>query len=100
MSTGSWEEADLLGVGVFRGYVQRACCSVRAAALASRGLNLQSTNYRSNNIQTIMVARVLGGAFASTGAILVGGTIADIWEPQEYVIAFFCSLALTLRFIF
>ncbi|KAG2138755.1 major facilitator superfamily domain-containing protein [Suillus cothurnatus] len=37
----------------------------------------------SNNIQTIMVARVLGGAFASTGAILVGGTIADIWEPQE-----------------
>lgn len=37
----------------------------------------------SNNIQTIMVARVLGGAFASTGAILVGGTIADIWEPHE-----------------
>jgi hypothetical protein len=46
-----------------------------------------------------MVARVLGGAFASTGAILVGGTIADIWEPQEYVIAFFCSLALTVRVI-
>ncbi|KAG2742251.1 MFS general substrate transporter [Suillus brevipes Sb2] len=37
----------------------------------------------SQNIQTIMVARVLGGAFASTGAILVGGTIADIWEPEE-----------------
>ncbi|KAG2346790.1 MFS general substrate transporter [Suillus weaverae] len=37
----------------------------------------------SSNIQTVMVARVLGGAFASTGAILVGGTIADIWEPQE-----------------
>ncbi|KAG2110587.1 major facilitator superfamily domain-containing protein [Suillus discolor] len=37
----------------------------------------------SDNIQTVMVARVLGGAFASTGAILVGGTIADIWGPEE-----------------
>jgi hypothetical protein len=56
-------------------------------------------HHSSKNIQTIMVARVLGGAFASTGAILVGGTIADIWEPEEYVIVF-CSLALALCSIF
>ena len=31
----------------------------------------------------VIVARALGGAFASTGAALVGGTIADIWEPAE-----------------
>ncbi|KIK93695.1 hypothetical protein PAXRUDRAFT_144509 [Paxillus rubicundulus Ve08.2h10] len=37
----------------------------------------------SNTIQMVIVARALGGAFASTGATLVGGTIADIWEPTE-----------------
>ncbi|KAJ8583933.1 MFS general substrate transporter [Rhizopogon salebrosus TDB-379] len=37
----------------------------------------------SSNIQTVMVARFLSGACASTGATLVGGTIADIWEPHE-----------------
>ncbi|KAH7908593.1 MFS general substrate transporter [Hygrophoropsis aurantiaca] len=35
------------------------------------------------NIQTVMIARALGGAFGSTGATLVGGTIADIWEPHN-----------------
>ncbi|KAH7924304.1 MFS general substrate transporter [Leucogyrophana mollusca] len=37
----------------------------------------------SPNIQTVMIARALGGAFGSTGATLVGGTVADIWKPQE-----------------
>ncbi|KAF8141955.1 major facilitator superfamily domain-containing protein [Boletus edulis] len=37
----------------------------------------------SNTIHLAIVARALGGAFASTGATLVGGTIADIWEPAE-----------------
>ncbi|KIJ65186.1 hypothetical protein HYDPIDRAFT_175204 [Hydnomerulius pinastri MD-312] len=35
------------------------------------------------NIQTVIIARVLGGGFGSTGATLVGGTIADIWKPHE-----------------
>ncbi|KAH7885759.1 MFS general substrate transporter [Phlebopus sp. FC_14] len=35
------------------------------------------------NIQTVMIARLLGGGFGSTGATLVGGTVADIWRPQE-----------------
>ena len=33
----------------------------------------------------VIVARALGGAFASTGSALVGGTITDIWEPAEWV---------------
>ncbi|KAJ8591031.1 MFS general substrate transporter [Rhizopogon salebrosus TDB-379] len=37
----------------------------------------------SPNIQTVMLGRLLGGAFASTGATLVGGSIADIWQPHE-----------------
>ncbi|KAH7920530.1 MFS general substrate transporter [Leucogyrophana mollusca] len=35
------------------------------------------------NIQTVIIARALGGGFGSTGATLVGGTIADIWRPQQ-----------------
>lgn len=35
------------------------------------------------NIQTVIVGRVLGGIFGSTGASLVGGSIADIWLPHE-----------------
>ncbi|KZP30480.1 MFS general substrate transporter [Athelia psychrophila] len=37
----------------------------------------------SHNIQTVIVARFLQGAFGSTGAVMVGGTIADIWQPSE-----------------
>ncbi|OCH96367.1 MFS general substrate transporter [Obba rivulosa] len=37
----------------------------------------------SQNIQTVIVARFLGGAFGSTGSTMVGGTIADIWMPHE-----------------
>lgn len=39
----------------------------------------------SQNIQTVLVARFLGGAFGSTGAVMVGGTIADIFMPHESV---------------
>ncbi|KAG1738858.1 major facilitator superfamily domain-containing protein [Suillus paluster] len=35
------------------------------------------------NIQTVIVARFLGGCFGSTGATLVAGTIADIWLPHQ-----------------
>ncbi|GLB43233.1 putative major facilitator superfamily protein [Lyophyllum shimeji] len=37
----------------------------------------------SKNIQTVIVARFLQGAFGSTGATMVGGTIADIWSSQD-----------------
>ncbi|KIM88106.1 hypothetical protein PILCRDRAFT_62793 [Piloderma croceum F 1598] len=37
----------------------------------------------SKNIQTVIVARLLAGGFGSTGAVMVGGTIADIWRPHE-----------------
>ncbi|KIJ65179.1 hypothetical protein HYDPIDRAFT_167441 [Hydnomerulius pinastri MD-312] len=51
----------------------------------------------SNTIQMVIVARALGGAFASTGATLVGGTIADIWEPKErgLPMAFFTLVNMT-----
>ncbi|KAF8837441.1 MFS general substrate transporter [Paxillus ammoniavirescens] len=35
------------------------------------------------NIGVVIAGRVLGGVFGSTGASLVGGSIADIWGPQE-----------------
>ncbi|TFK90830.1 MFS general substrate transporter [Polyporus arcularius HHB13444] len=35
------------------------------------------------NIQTVIIGRFLGGAFGSTAAAMVGGTIADIWAPSE-----------------
>ncbi|KAJ3570415.1 hypothetical protein NP233_g4421 [Leucocoprinus birnbaumii] len=35
------------------------------------------------NIQTVIIGRFLQGAFGSTAATMVGGTIADIWAPAE-----------------
>ncbi|KAG7444518.1 MFS polyamine transporter [Guyanagaster necrorhizus] len=35
------------------------------------------------NIQTVIIARFLQGAFGSTWATMVGGTIADIWVPED-----------------
>lgn len=35
------------------------------------------------NIQTVIIARFLAGGFGSTGAVMVGGTIADIFGPHE-----------------
>jgi len=37
----------------------------------------------SQNIRTVIVARFFGGAFGSTGAVMVGGTVADLWKPHE-----------------
>ncbi|KAI9573838.1 major facilitator superfamily domain-containing protein, partial [Boletus coccyginus] len=54
-------------------YLVTAFASVLCYALAAT----------SDTIQSVIVARALGGAFASTGATLVGGTIADIWEPVD-----------------
>jgi hypothetical protein len=39
---------------------------------------------RAKNIETVIVARFLQGAFGSTSAAMVGGTIADIWSTKEY----------------
>ncbi|KAJ3571125.1 hypothetical protein NP233_g3962 [Leucocoprinus birnbaumii] len=38
------------------------------------------------NIQTILVGRFLQGIFASTGIVLVAGTIIDTWEPKERIL--------------
>ncbi|EIW78972.1 MFS general substrate transporter [Coniophora puteana RWD-64-598 SS2] len=35
------------------------------------------------NIAVVIVGRFISGCFSSTGAVLVGGTIADIWEPSQ-----------------
>ncbi|KAH0836451.1 MFS general substrate transporter [Lanmaoa asiatica] len=50
---------------------------------------------RAPNIQTVIVARFLCGSFGSTGATLVGGTIADIWKPDErgFPMALFATAA-------
>ncbi len=39
--------------------------------------------FRAKNIQTVIIARFLQGGFGSTWATMVGGTIADIWVPEE-----------------
>ncbi|KAG1746773.1 MFS general substrate transporter [Suillus paluster] len=51
----------------------------------------------SPNIQTVMLGRLLGGAFGSTGATLVGGSVADIWKQHErgQPMAFFTLVAVT-----
>ncbi|KAJ7223281.1 MFS general substrate transporter [Mycena pura] len=36
-----------------------------------------------NNIQTVIAARFICGAFGSTGATMVGGTVADVWPAAE-----------------
>ncbi|KAG2039238.1 major facilitator superfamily domain-containing protein [Suillus americanus] len=35
------------------------------------------------NIQTVVVSRALQGIFGACGASLIGGSIADIWQPHE-----------------
>lgn len=40
---------------------------------------------RGKNIGTILVGRFMIGAAGSLGATLVGGTISDIYPPEEYV---------------
>ncbi|KAG7093398.1 hypothetical protein E1B28_007080 [Marasmius oreades] len=38
---------------------------------------------KARNIETVLVARFLQGGFGSTGSTMVGGTVADIWRPDE-----------------
>ena len=45
----------------------------------------QTSNFSAQNIQTVIVARFLQGAFGSTGSTMVGGTIADVWSSKKYV---------------
>lgn len=47
------------------------------------------------NIQLVIAARALQGAFGSTGATVVAGTIADIWSPKlrGVPLTFFAVLA-------
>ncbi|KAF8159891.1 major facilitator superfamily domain-containing protein, partial [Crassisporium funariophilum] len=49
----------------------------------------------SPNIQLTVLSRFLQGAFGSTGATMVAGTVADIWAPHErgLPMAFFSLLA-------
>ncbi|KAG1743115.1 MFS general substrate transporter [Suillus lakei] len=49
----------------------------------------------SPNIQIVILGRLLGGAFGSTGATLVGGSIADVWKQHErgQPMAFFALVA-------
>ena len=54
--------------------------------------HLSTLFIRANNIQTVIVARFFQGAFGSTAATMVGGTIADIWVTKEYVSFFSRSL--------
>ncbi|KAF9054676.1 MFS polyamine transporter [Panaeolus papilionaceus] len=37
----------------------------------------------SKNIETVLIARFIQGGFGSTGATMVGGTIADIWSAKD-----------------
>ncbi|KAH8100406.1 MFS general substrate transporter [Cristinia sonorae] len=37
----------------------------------------------SKDIHTVLVSRFLAGCFGSTGAAMVGGSLADIWLPSE-----------------
>ncbi|KAF9266667.1 MFS general substrate transporter [Marasmius fiardii PR-910] len=38
---------------------------------------------KARNIETVLVARFLQGGFGSTGSTMVGGTVADIWRPDQ-----------------
>ncbi|OJA10286.1 hypothetical protein AZE42_05006 [Rhizopogon vesiculosus] len=78
-------------------------CGRRPVYIASSVLFLlaEVMNALAPNIQTVIVSRVLQGVFGSTGASLVGGTIADIWQPHErgvpmsmFAFSSICSLGL------
>lgn len=42
------------------------------------------------NLGTEIVGRLLSGIFGSCGTILVGGTLADIWETHERAVPMSC----------
>lgn len=43
----------------------------------------QIMNALAPNIHTVVVSRALQGVFGACGAALIGGSIADIWQPHE-----------------
>ncbi|KAG1731631.1 major facilitator superfamily domain-containing protein, partial [Suillus paluster] len=60
-------------------------CGRRPVYIVSSVLFLlaEVVNALAPNIQTVVVSRALQGMFGSTGASLIGGSIADIWQPHE-----------------
>lgn len=40
-------------------------------------------NALAQNIQTVLISRFICGAMGSAGSTMVGGTLSDIWEPEE-----------------
>ncbi|KAF7422811.1 hypothetical protein PC9H_010970 [Pleurotus ostreatus] len=67
--TASWSE-EFGRMPLYMGSAVGFCAMLLGTALAK-------------NIQTVIVMRFLLGAFGSTGATMVGGTIADVWAPHE-----------------
>ncbi|KAG1730303.1 MFS general substrate transporter, partial [Suillus lakei] len=60
-------------------------CGRRPLYIVSSALFMlaEVMNALAPNIQVVIVSRTLQGVFGSTGASLVGGSIADIWQPHE-----------------
>jgi MFS family permease len=52
-------------------------------AISSSSCSNILTTFRAPNITTVIIGRFLNGAFGSTGATMVGGSVADIWAPKE-----------------
>lgn len=65
----------------FPGHVYHDC--IVRTSNRSHQCSSPSRVLRAHNIQTVIIARFLQGAFGSTAATMVGGTIADIWAPAE-----------------
>ncbi|KAG1734008.1 MFS general substrate transporter, partial [Suillus lakei] len=60
-------------------------CGRRPIYIMSSALFLlaEVMNALAPNIQTVVVSRALQGIFGACGGSLVGGSIADIWQPHE-----------------
>ena len=83
------------GIGFFLMFPMIALYVQTALLVWVLANSLFSLFIRAKNIQTVIVARFFQGAFGSTAATMVGGTIADIWLTKEYV----CFLYILLWFI-
>ena len=70
------------GLGFLLMYLMIALYGLNCILLKIKRLT-SSLSTRAKNIETIIVARFLQGAFGSTGATMVGGTISDIWLTKE-----------------
>lgn len=40
-------------------------------------------NALAKNIETVLISRFISGAFGSAGSTMVGGTLSDIWAPEQ-----------------